>query len=506
MSTNPDPTTELLTAAGALDPDLPTDRIVTHGAVVFLNGTHAWKMKRPVRLRFFDFSSPELRHDVLQQELTLNRRFAPEVYRAVHAIRRADDGSLTLDGPGETVDWVLEMTRFDDDALLVHRAEPGNLDDAFLRTLAESVVDLHASSPIRDDPYGAARLQEVVDGNLASMSAFPDVIDPAAARRLTSRITAMITERSETLDARARRGRVRRVHGDLHLGNIAIIDGRPVPFDCLEFDEEMATTDVLYDLAFLLMDLWARDLRHEANVVVNQYLDRSPDDEDGFCLLPIMLAVRATVRAHVSAAADAADDATRYLSLALGFTEPVAPRLMAIGGGSGTGKTTVARAIGGDLEPAPGARILRTDVLRKRLAGVGETEKLPRSAYTPQARSAVYDELNRLATTDLAGGMSVVADAVFGSATQQQAIAAVATETGVDFTGWWLELDEAERISRITHRGPDASDADESVARRQTATLEPPDEWTHVDAHADPSFFLRNSVRPQEISRGRTKE
>ncbi len=105
MSTNPDPTTELLTAAGALDPDLPTDRIVTHGAVVFLNGTHAWKMKRPVRLRFFDFSTPELRHDVLQQELTLNRRFAPEVYRAVHAIRRADDGSLTLDGPGETVDW-----------------------------------------------------------------------------------------------------------------------------------------------------------------------------------------------------------------------------------------------------------------------------------------------------------------------------------------------------------------------------------------------------------------
>ncbi|MGC4935515.1 AAA family ATPase [Gordonia sp. DT30] len=487
---------DLLTRAGALDPTVPTTRIVTHGAFVFLNGPRAWKMKRPVRLRFFDFSTPELRHDVLVKELELNQRFAPELYRAVHAIRRADDASPTLDGPGETLDWVLEMTRFDDGALLVQRAEPGRLDDAFLRLLAESVVDLHATSPVRDDPQGAARLQEIVDGNLASMSVFPDVLDPATARQVTDRITAMITAHADLFDARARAGRVRRVHGDLHLGNIAVIDGRPVPFDCLEFDEEMATTDVLYDLAFLVMDLWARGLRHEANVVVNHYLDLSAADEDGFCLLPAMLAVRATVRAHVSAAADATDDARRYLALALGFTDPVAPRLIAIGGGSGTGKTTVARAVGGDVEPAPGARILRTDVLRKRLAGVAMTEALPRSAYTPEARAGVYAELDRLARIDLGRGMSVVADAVFGSRTQQQAIADVAAETGVEFTGIWLELDEAERISRIAQRGPDASDADASVARRQSDTLETPADWTHVDARADTSFFRDLLVLP----------
>ena len=467
----------ILGSVGVLHPDLPTTRIVTHGAVIYLNGDRAWKMKRPVRLRFFDFSTPDRRHDVLARELELNRRFAPEVYRAVHAIRRDADGSLHLDGAGETVDWVLEMTRFDDDALLVTRAEPGRLDDAFLRTLAETVVDLHRDSPISDDPHGADRLREVVDGNLASMSAFAHILDPDAAEHLTRRIGAMIDENADLLDHRARTGRVRRVHGDLHLGNIAIIDDRPVPFDCLEFDEEMATTDVLYDLAFLVMDLWARELRHEANTVVNHYLDLSADDEDAYRLLPIMLAIRATVRAHVNAAADNPAQARRYLALAEGFTNPTTPRLIAIGGGSGTGKTTAARALGGDVDPAPGARILRTDVLRKRLAGVGMTERLPRSAYTSQARAAVYEELNRLAGIDLAGGMSVIADAVFGSHAQQRAIADVAAGRGVEFTGYWLELDEAERISRIEHRGPDASDADAAVARHQTGTLETPVDW-----------------------------
>lgn len=488
-----DSTRDLLVRAGVLDPSRPIRRIVTHGARVYLNGSRAWKLKRPVHLRFFDFSTPELRHDVLIKELELNRRFAPEVYRGVHSIRRADDGSVSLDGPGETLDWVLEMARFDDDALLVHRAEPGRLDDAFLRSLADSVVDLHRSSPVHDDPRGAARLQEVVDGNLASMSFFPDIIEPAAAQRLTDRITGMIAEHAEVLDSRARAGRVRRVHGDLHLGNIAVIDGRPVPFDCLEFDEEMSTTDVLYDVAFLLMDLWARGLKHEANIVVNRYVDSSPDDENGFCLLPAMMAVRATVRAHVSAAAGSPGDAVRYLELALGFTEPQAARLVAIGGASGTGKSTVARAIGGAVGAAPGARILRSDVLRKRLAGVTAHTRLPRSAYTPEAGARVYGEMERLAAQCLHGQMSAIADAVFGRADQRAGVESVARQEECEFSGIWLELPEKVRISRIDARGPDASDADAAVARRQTITIDPPAAWHIVDA-TDPLPDVRRAL------------
>ncbi|MGV9791874.1 bifunctional aminoglycoside phosphotransferase/ATP-binding protein [Gordonia sp. NPDC003422] len=462
-----------------LDPDADTTRIDTHGATVLLNGDRAWKLKRPVRLRYFDFSTPDRRHDALAAELELNRRTAPGIYRGLHAIRRTDDGSVSLDGEGDTVDWVLEMTRFADDALLVCKAENGGLDDALLQRLAERVVDLHDGAEVCDDPHGAARLQNVVDGNLASMAAFPDIIEPDQAQRLTDRLTEMIASHADLLDARATAGRVRRGHGDLHLGNIAVVDGEPIPFDCLEFDAELATTDVLYDIGFLVMDLWARGLHHEANVMINAYLDLSPADEDGYALLPLILGIRATVRAHVAAAEGALERAHHYLSLAIGFTEPEPPRLVAIGGGSGTGKSTIARAVGGDLAPAPGARILRTDVLRKRLAGVAMTAPLPRSAYTDEARAKVYTELYRLAEAGLRGGMSVIADAVFGRRTQSTTIA----DISVDFAGIWLEIDEQERISRIEHRRPDASDANADVARRQTQTLEKPDErWSRVVA------------------------
>ena len=479
---------DMLAQVGALDPGSPTRSIVTHGAVIVLNGDRAWKLKRPVRLRYFDFSRPQRRGQALDAELRLNRRFAPGIYLAVHTISRADDGLLSFDGTGEIVDHVLEMTRFDDDALMVTHAHPGGLDDDLLQRLAMRVVELHQGSEISADARGAQRLQEVVDGNLASMQAFPEIIEPVVAQELTDRITTLITEHRDLLDDRARAGRVRHCHGDLHLGNVAIVDGEPIPFDCLEFDAELATTDVLYDLAFLVMDLWARGLRHEANVVANTYFDHatfegSIDDEEAFSLLPVLLAVRATVRAHVAAAEQDVERAHEYLALALGFTDFSLPQLVAIGGGSGTGKSTIARAVGGSLDPAPGARILRTDVLRKRLAGVGIADKLPRSAYTDTARAAVYTELFRLAEADIRGGMSVIADAVFGRSSQSTATADVAERAGVDFTGIWLELPEAERISRIEHRGLDASDADASVARRQRETLERPDDhWRRVKA------------------------
>ncbi|MGV9858873.1 bifunctional aminoglycoside phosphotransferase/ATP-binding protein [Gordonia sp. NPDC003425] len=482
MTSQDEPTEELLARVGVLDASAPSRRITTHGAVIILNGDRAWKFKRPVRLRYFDFSTPQRRRAALDAEFRLNRDFAPGLYLGVHTIRRAKDGSLSFDGPGEVIEHVLEMKRFADDALLVGRAHPGGLDDRLLERLTTRIVESHGSAPASADPNGAARLQDVVDGNLASMSAFPDIIEPAAAQRLTDRISELVSRHADLLDARARSGRVRRCHGDLHLGNIAIIDGEPTPFDCLEFDDEMATTDVLYDLAFLVMDLVARDLRHEANVVANAYFDSAATDEDAFCLMPVLLSVRATVRAHVAAAARDREGAHHYLDLALKFTEPVPAQLIAIGGGSGTGKSTLARAIGHAVGAAPGARILRSDVLRKRMAGVGMTEPLPRSAYTAENRGGVYRELDRLAAVDLASGVSVIADAVFGSADQRDGVSRAACDTGCPMLGVWLELSESERISRIEARGPDASDADAAVARRQTQTLDVPAGWMHVPA------------------------
>lgn len=474
---------EDLVRIGVLDPQQPIRRIDTHAATVYLNGDHAWKLKRPVRFRYLDFSTEARRRDALKSELHLNRRTAPALYHAVHAIRRDATGGLHLGGEaGEPIDWVLEMTRFPDDALLVDRTADG-LDDRLLAQLAARVADLNAQAEPYPDPRGADRLQEVVDGNLGSMSAFPDILDPALAAELTERLTAMIDDHRGLLDARAAAGRVRRGHGDLHLKNIAVVDGEPLLFDCLEFDAEMATTDVLYDLGFLLMDLWARGMRHEANTVLNSYLDLAPEDEDGYRLMPLILGVRATVRAHVSAAEAAVVRAREYLELALGFTRPEPARLIAVGGASGTGKTTVSRAVAAEILPPPGARILRSDILRKRLAGVSARTRLPRDSYTAEASARVYDEIARLAEQNLRGGMSVIVDAVSGRAAERDRLAALADATDTDFTGIWLELPEAQRISRIAGRGPDASDADAEVARRQTAALEVPgDEWATVVA------------------------
>lgn len=471
---------------------VPDRRIDTHAASVFLVGDRAWKLKRPVALGYLDFSTPERRRAALAAELDLNRRTAPQLYRALHPITRAADGSLALDGAGEAVDWLLEMRRFPDDALLDAVAARGGVDDALLDALADHVVAMHAGAPVVECADGAAHLRAVVEGNAASMARFPGQLPPEEAGALTRATLAALDRQAGLLDARGRAGRVRHVHGDLHLANIALIDGRPVAFDCLEFDAGLATTDVLYDLAFLLMDLWQRGLRAGANRLFNRYADRSPEDEAGLGLLPVMMAVRATVRAHVLAAqaegggagaAAAGERARGYLALARVLAEPVAPRLLAIGGLSGTGKTTLARALADGVGGAPGARLVRSDVVRKQLAGVAPETRLAASAYTRAASARVYDELGRRAGAGLACGVSVVADAVFAAAEERAAIRAVAQARQARFDGVWLMLEEAGRVARVEARVGDASDADAAVARLQTARHpDAPDDWLRLDA------------------------
>lgn len=476
-------------------------RIDTHAAHIFLAGDRAWKIKRAVRLGYLDFSTVSARRDVLREELRLNRRTAPGLYLAVHAITRAD-GSLALDSPGEAIDWILEMRRFPDDALLARRVDERALDEPLLRRLADVVVDFHGHAEVGSLTGGAERIRRVIDGNEVSIAAVGGVLDAAIAAELRRRQRELVERYAALLEERARTARVRHVHGDLHLGNIALIEGVPVPFDCLEFDAELATIDVLYDLAFLLMDLWARGLRQEANIVFNRYLDRSACDEDGIVLLPLFMSMRAAIRAHVAAAraqlADDADgpaEARAYLDLALRLIEPRPARLVAVGGMSGTGKSTLARAIGGLLGQAPGARILRSDVLRKRLASVPIETALPTDAYTAEASAAVYAELGLVAGDAISAGWTVVADAVFGSPEERIAIAQVARASGVRFEGIWLFLPEADRIRRIAGRGPDASDATAAVARLQSEAIHgPADGWIALAAIDDRGDLRRAAM------------
>jgi predicted kinase len=286
-----------------------------------------------------------------------------------------------------------------------------------------------------------------------------------------------LKQHGRLLDARAESGHVRRCHGDLHLRNVVLLDGQPTLFDAIEFNDAIACIDVFYDLAFLLMDLDHRDLRPFANLVLNRYLQQR-DECAALPLLPLLLSMRAAVRAKVAASLEAIADndtgkakqrneAGVYFRRALDYLNPPPPRLVAVGGLSGSGKATLARALAPENGAAPGALHLRSDVLRKQLAGVAELERLPAAAYSAEATAAVYAELARRAAQGLAAGQSVVVDAVFARPEERADIEAVAQTVGTGFTGLWLAADRSVLTARVQGRRSDASDADARVVERQ---------------------------------------
>jgi aminoglycoside phosphotransferase family enzyme/predicted kinase len=462
--------------------------IETHAAVVFLTADRAWKLKRPVRYAYLDFTTLARRHAALVAELALNRDLAPDLYLGVHAITRAADGTLRLGGDGAVVDWVLEMRRFADGGLLSEVVGRQPIDPAMLTRLVDRLVAFHARAAACEGTGGAARLAAVIDGNARAMAQYPATLPPARVTRLQLRLQRALARHGALLEARGAAGRIRQGHGDLHLGNITIIDGEAVAFDRLEFSRELATGDVLYDLGFMIMDCWHRGLRREANLICNRYLDLSAADEEAACLVPLFMAVRASVRAHVAATraeqdgdAGAAVAARRYLALALACLRGAPARLIAIGGASGTGKSTLARAIADRIGAVPGARILRTDMLRKRAAGLAPEVPLPASAYTGAATDGVYAALATAAGWAIAGGTTVIADATFLDARQR---AVVEVAGGRRFHGLWLQAPQPVRIARVGARRNDASDADVAVAAAQAAPASPPS-WHCLDAGGD---------------------
>jgi len=290
------------------------------------------------------------------------------------------------------------------------------------------------------------------------------------------------------LERRTREGFVRHCHGDLHLRNVVRIEGHPVLFDAVEFDDAIATVDVLDDLAFLLMDLVARDARHGANVVLNAYLSADADlrNHEGLAALPIYLSTRAGIRAKAAAYQAQSAQARRYFDLARSFMERSAPALIAIGGLSGTGKTTLGRALAPGVGAAPGAVLLRSDVERKRVFAVGETQPLPESAYSAQVTDTVYRTLVKKARTALRAGHSVILDAVHGKHEERAAARAVAEQTGAEFVGIWLSAPEETLVTRVESREDDASDASAAVVRKQLGFDPGEIAWARIDASGTP--------------------
>lgn len=474
------------------------ERIDTHGAAVFLAGPFAYKVKRAVFFPFMDFSTLQKRHAACEAEVAISGAGAPGLYLGVVPIVRTARG-LALGGDGEAVEHAVKMRRFDTDLTLDKVAERGALSPDIVKALAAAVVTAHAAAPVRRGFDTASRLAAYLADNTKEFSARPELFPPDAVARLARLSGEALAGIAPLLNARSAAGFVRRCHGDMHLRNIVLLDGRPVLFDAIEFNDDIATCDVLYDLAFLIMDLWQRGLRDAANAILNRHLWASADDEiDGLAALPLFLSLRSAIRAKVEAAglahlqgelkAEGETHVRAAFAQALAFldsssaethapprpngaplpgTPPGRPGLWAVGGLSGSGKSTWAAQMAPGFGRAPGAVILRSDIERKRLAGVAETQKLPPEAYTPEATRQVYARLRTLAARVLATGQSVVVDAVHARPDEREAIAEVARAAGVPFAAFWLDVPAEELVRRVEARTGDASDADASVVRHQ---------------------------------------
>ncbi|MGE0448215.1 MAG: AAA family ATPase [Vicinamibacterales bacterium] len=481
MTTTEDqtPVIELL-AAPSTHGGNTVERIETHISIVFLAGARAWKLKRAVLFDYVNASTVDRRKTLCEEEVRLNRRTAPSLYLGVVAVTRQADGSLALGGSGSPVDWVVEMRRFDEHALLDRLAEEGRLDLAVMAPLASAIASFHRTAVPRRDHGGLAGMRWVADGNAAGLREFgPGILDHGSVELVTAATWAAIDASAPLLDARRECGFVRHCHGDLHLRNIVMHEGRPTLFDGVEFNDEIACIDVLYDLAFLLMDLWRRGMPAHANAVWNQYLSAA-GDFDGIGLMPLFLSCRAAVRAKTSATsarvqttpdrARALEAAAReYLAMADQLLHPPPPCLAAIGGLSGSGKSTLARAIAPMLGAVPGAIVIRSDEVRKAISGVPDTTRLGADAYKMPVNEKVYARLAERAATALRGGSAVIVDATFLRPDDREAVEAIARGAGVPFHGFWLDAPPAILLRRLESRGPDASDADAAVLRLQIA-------------------------------------
>ncbi|MDP3869288.1 AAA family ATPase [Phenylobacterium sp.] len=459
--------------------------IETACARVYLAGELAFKVKRRVELGYLDYSTLDLRHWALERELSFNRAAASDIYRAVRRVTRAPDGRLELDGAGETVEFALEMRRFDEHAVLA--AQPWAVDGPLADALGRTVAGFHADAPIRPNGGGGKALKYTIDSNAQLLRGLAARLGAERVEQAAAATDAEYHRLEPLLDARRAAGFGRHCHGDLHLGNILLEDGRPILFDCIEFNDVLSEIDVQYDLAFLLMDLQFRRRSDAAVRALSAYFDqaaRSWGDElrAGMAALPLMLSVRAAVRAHVCAYSGDDAGAVAYLDAAIAHLTPVAPSLAAVGGLSGAGKSTFARLIAPGLGASPGAVVLRTDEIRKRLLGVAPDARLSSAVYSPAFYQDVYDTVFADARALLAAGRAVVLDATFIQPELRARAQALAAELGVAFHGVWLEAAPDILATRIDGRSGDASDATRATLQMQLDRDIGEVTWTHVDA------------------------
>lgn len=460
----------------------------THISWILLTGDYAYKIKKPVALGFLDFSTLQQRRLCCEEELRLNRRLAPQIYLDVVRIT-GDQAHPRINGDGPVIEYAVRMKQFAQDALASALLAAGRLVPPQLQELAATLATFHQAVPATGAGSAWGSTQTILESALQNFDQLSPLLpDDEAAALAALRAWTMHEHGSlrAVMEQRRIGGRVRECHGDLHLGNIVLVDGKLVPFDCIEFNPALRWNDVISEAAFLVMDLHDRGSPRLAWLFLNAYLEHCGDYE-GLALLPYYLVYRAMVRAKVHGLRAAQPGlagskrvsllaaSRNYLALAKACAQRPPPALIITHGLSGSGKSSIAA----ELMQRLGAIRIRSDVERKRRRGLAPQDRsgdaVGAGLYNDQATLALYHHLAALARQILAAGWPVIIDAAFLRRPQRDLLRGVAREAGVSFLITAVTAPEEVLRARIAARaaaGSDPSDAGIPVLEHQLATRE----------------------------------
>ncbi len=454
----------------------------THISYIFLTGDYAYKLKKPVNMGFLDFSNLEKRQYYCQQELALNRPIAPEIYLEVLPITQQEN-TLGLNGNGEIIDYVVKMRQFPQSALLSEMEKAGKLTESLVRQLGKKVANFHQQTKTSGyiQQFGEPeKLLEATNQNYQQTEKYIGVVQSQNQYQETKAFTDRFCKTNVSLlKERVKQGLIRECHGDLHLKNICYWQDQIQLFDRIEFNEPFRFVDVMYDVAFTVMDLDFRGCTELANVFLNTYLEYTGDWE-GVQVLPFYLTRQAYVRAKVSSLMlddpniseeekqESREQAKQYYHLAWNYTQPKTGHLWMMSGLSGSGKTTVAR----EMAKQDQGILMRSDAVRKHLAGIDIEATGNQDIYSSEMTEKTYSQLLEIGVLLALQGWSVILDAKYDRQALRKAVIETANNKHLPLQILYCNAPMSVLRDRVAKREGDISDATLDLLAKQQANAE----------------------------------